>query len=184
MFFLWPERPDNFHFLLNELLTPLLPIEILLVLFYHRGLSKKRQTGLNSACLYKKMLVKCKSSSVLYGVVRSFFRDLDVMRMAFAEPCASNPYELGVFAKFLEIFRSAVSHAGAKAADQLMDRILQRAFVRYASFDAFRYELLIVVLEVAVLAALLHSGHGAHAAVYFVAASLINFRLSRAFFRA
>ncbi|MNV45861.1 hypothetical protein D3C71_1376700 [compost metagenome] len=65
-----------------------------------------------------------------------------------------------------------------------MNGIRQGAFERDASFNAFRNELLVVILEVTVLAALLHGAHAAHAAVYFKLPALVQLGFARALFRA
>ena len=68
--------------------------------------------------------------------------------------------------------------------DHLVNRVSCRSFVRYTAFDAFGDELLSVFLEVTVLTATFHRSQGAHAAVFFVAAALVDDRFARAFFRA
>ena len=88
-----------------------------------------------------------------------------------------------------DVGAAAVAHAGAQAADQLMDHRGDAALVRDAAFDAFRHQLLAglgvgveieLVLEVAVAAAAAHRAERAHAAVFLEAAALIEDHLARA----
>jgi hypothetical protein len=46
------------------------------------------------------------------------------------------------FVQFLDVRAAAVAHAGTQPADQLMDRVGQRALVRDAALDALGHELL------------------------------------------
>ena len=100
------------------------------------------------------------------------------MRISFASRCS-----VGMFGA------AAVAHAGAQAADQLMDHRGDAAFVGDAPFDAFRHQLLAapraaveveLVLEVAVAAAAAHRADRAHAAVLLEAAALVEDHLARA----
>src|SRR5664279_4406087 len=78
-----------------------------------------------------------------------------------------------------------VTHAGTQTTEQLMNNCQYAAFVRYASLDTFRYQLVVVafsVLEVTVFGALLHCSQTAHAAVGFVGPPLIQFDFARRFF--
>ena len=54
------------------------------------------------------------------------------------------------------------------------------SLVSYTSFYAFRYKLLGILLEIAVLAAVLHGCNGSHATIYLVFSSLVQFECSRA----
>ena len=89
-------------------------------------------------------------------------------------------HELAGVLQLLDVAGAAESHAGADAAEQLEDRVLDRALVGDAAFDAFRHQFLRVLLEVAVLAALLHRADGAHAAVDLVLSALVELEFSRA----
>src|SRR5688572_7046937 len=85
--------------------------------------------------------------------------------------------ELGVLPQVSDGLRAAVAHAGAQATDHLVDEVAQRPAVRHAAFDAFGNQLaggLHVGLAVAVLAALDHGAHRAHAAVGLIAAALVD----------
>lgn len=121
---------------------------------------------------------------LVYAVVRSFFRDVDIVRMAFTKTGCGDLDELRIFNHFFNVVAATVAHGCAETADHLVNRVSCRSFVRYTAFDAFGDELLGIFLEVTVLTATFHSGQGAHAAVFFVAAALIDDRFARAFFRA
>ena len=86
-------------------------------------------------------------SSELQGIVRCFFGNLDIMRMALAESCTRDPDELGVIPQFLQVLCTAIAHTRAQSTDQLMDGICQRPFVSNTALDAFRYQFLIVILK-------------------------------------
>ena len=84
---------------------------------------------------------------------------------------------------------AAVAHAGAQAADELVDHRGDAALVRDAALDAFGHELLgavavgvevELVLEVAVAAAAAHRAERSHAAVLLEAAALVQDDLARA----
>ena len=68
-----------------------------------------------------------------------------------------------------------------KAAEQLEDGVAQRTLVGHAAFHAFRNKLLRILLEVAILAALLHRCEGAHAAIDLELTTLIDFQRARRF---
>ena len=73
---------------------------------------------------------------------------------------------------------------GAQAAHELEDGVRQRPLVGHAALDALGHELLGVLLEVAVLAALGHGGEGTHAAIDLEGAALIDLHRARALLRA
>ena len=85
---------------------------------------------------------------------------------------------------------AAIAHAGAQAAGHLVDDGDDAAFVGHAAFNALGHELVGIgvasaaFLEVAVCTALAHGANGAHAAVAFVAAALVEDDFARRFFGA
>src|SRR4051812_37456135 len=91
-------------------------------------------------------------------VVRRLFRDDHVVDVALAEALRGGADEPRRGAEVLDGLRAGVAHAGAEAADQLVEDRGERAAVRDATLDAFRHELLVggAALAVAILAALLH----------------------------
>ena len=101
--------------------------------------------------------------------------------MAFLQRSSGNLHELAVLLQLLNGCRAAVSHTGPQAAHKLEYRILHGSLICHASFHAFRNQLLRVLLEIAVLAAVLHRRNGAHPAVYLILSSLIQLKCSRAF---
>src|SRR6266702_4799148 len=74
-------------------------------------------------------------------IVRRLAGDDHVMHMALAEPCAGDADELCVFLQLLDGFAAEVSHAGAQAADELVDHRFERPAIRDAAFDALGNEL-------------------------------------------
>src|SRR5699024_6546345 len=98
---------------------------------------------------------------------------MDVMRMTLSQSCGGHLHKSAFFFQLFDRLSSTVSHTGAKTADQLEDRIFHGSFVSDTSFHAFRNQLLGILLEVTVLAAVLHRCQGAHATVYFIFSSLI-----------
>ena len=104
------------------------------------------------------------------------------MRLAHAG--GGDLHEAGVAAHLGDAAAAGVAHAGAQAADHLVDDRRHRALEGHAAFDAFRHELLDFargVLEVAVLAALGHRTQRAHAAIALVATALEQLDLARGF---
>ena len=84
---------------------------------------------------------------------------------------------------------AAVAHAGAQAADELVNHRRDAALVRDAALDPLGHELLgrlrvrieiELVLEVAVAAAAAHRAERSHAAVFLEAAALVENHLARA----
>ena len=122
---------------------------------------------------------------LVYAVIRSFFRDIDIMGMAFTKAGCGNLDELRIFNHFFDVVAAAIAHGGPETTDHLINSIGSRSFIRYTAFNAFRNELLSIgiFLEVTVFTARFHGSQGAHAAVFFVASALVNDRFARAFFR-
>ena len=125
--------------------------------------------------------------ALLGAVIRRFLGDRDVVHVRFAEAGGRDANQLGLALQLGDRRAAAVAHAGAQAADQLVDHRGDAAFVRDASFrclparsfvarPAFEVEL---VLEVAVAAAAAHRADRAHAAVVLVAAPLVENDLAR-----
>src|SRR5690349_2374061 len=108
--------------------------------------------------------------------------------MALADAGWRDPNQPRLALQRLDVLRAAVTHAGAQAADQLMDHRRDAALVRDASFDPLRHQLVAaagrleieLVLEVAVAAAAAHRADRSHAAVLLEAASLVENHLARA----
>ena len=73
---------------------------------------------------------------LVYAVIRSFFRDIDIMGMAFTKAGCGNLDELRIFNHFLDVVAAAIAHGCAKTADHLINRIGSRSFVRYTAFNA------------------------------------------------
>ena len=84
---------------------------------------------------------------------------------------------------------AGVAHAGAQAADELMDHRGHAALVGHAALDAFGHQLLDafgafeveLVLEVAIAATPAHGAQRAHPAVFLEAAALVEDELAWTF---
>ena len=79
---------------------------------------------------------------------------------------------------------AAVTHTGTKSAEKLEYGVLQITLVCHTSLYTFGYKLLGILLEVTVLAAVLHSSDGSHAAIYLVFSALEQLVASGALFTA
>src|SRR6266545_3776038 len=90
----------------------------------------------------------------LFGmVVRGFLGDDDVVHVALAQAGGADAHEAGARAQLVDVAAADVAHAGAQAADELVDRLRERAAVGHAALDALGHELVgrDVALEVAIL---------------------------------
>src|SRR5262245_23146087 len=70
------------------------------------------------------------ADALFRAVVRRFLRDRDVVHVALAEARGRNPNELRLVLKLRDRRAAAIAHAGAEAADELMDHGGDAAFVR------------------------------------------------------
>src|SRR3569623_3518988 len=123
---------------------------------------------------------------LLDAVVRGFLRDDHVVNVTLAQPRRGDLHELSLRMHLGDRRAADVAHRSTQPADELVDRLAQRALVRDAALDAFRHELLRLIvrdvgLEVAVLRPFLHRADRAHAAVALVAAALVQDDLARRF---
>src|SRR5437868_843378 len=94
--------------------------------------------------------------------------------MAFAQTGAGNADKAGTLLKFRDGVRAEVPHAGAYAAQYLMDRVVKGAFEGHAPLDAFGDETCVGVLTIAVAGAFAHGALTAHAAIVLVGPALIQ----------
>src|SRR4051812_36621658 len=97
--------------------------------------------------------------------------------MAFRHAGGGDAAEFGLGAKLFDVFRAAITHAGAEPADELVDEIAQRPAVWHAAFHPFRHELAAIAhagLAIAVARAGDHRSHRAHAAIALVAPALVD----------
>ena len=85
-------------------------------------------------------------------VIGRFFRDGNVVRVAFDKGCVRDAHKARFFAHLVDAVHAAVSHAGADPADHLIDDIRQPSAIRHTPFNALRHELFIVLLEITVVA--------------------------------
>ena len=118
------------------------------------------------------------------GIVGGFLGDGDIVGVAFDKARAGDADELGLFVQFGDGGAAGVAHAALDAAHQLVDVIRQRAPVGHAALHALRHQLFVALLEVAVAAAVLHGGDGAHAAVALVLAALVDLAFAGGFLAA
>ena len=108
--------------------------------------------------------------AVVFGgvVVGGFAGDLDVVGVRFDHAGVGDLDEAGARAEFFDGFGAAIAHAGAEAADHLVDEIAEGAAVVDEALDAFGDKLggfLDAGLAIAIGGALDHGAHGAHSAV-------------------
>src|SRR5688572_25840617 len=82
------------------------------------------------------------STLSLEVVVRRFLRDDDVVHVALAEPGRRDPHELRLRLQLGDVRAPGVAHAGAQAAEELVDRRRDRSAIRHAPLDALGHELL------------------------------------------
>src|SRR5690606_25987596 len=124
-------------------------------------------------------------NNLIGPVVRGFLGDLYVVHMRFTHACGSNFYEFRFLVQIFDGAAATIAHGSTQAADQLINDGNNTAFVRDASLNAFRYELVDVigrVLEVAVGRTIGHRAKAAHAAIRLVRTSLEKHNLTRRFF--
>src|SRR5580698_3363568 len=76
-------------------------------------------------------------------VVRSFFRDDDVVHVALAQALGGDPDEPRLRPELLDALAARVAHAAAEAADELVEDGRERSAVRHATLDALGDELLV-----------------------------------------
>src|SRR6185436_17270622 len=127
------------------------------------------------------------STGLFDRVVGCFLGDRDVVGVGFPEAGSRDAHELSLGAELVDRLRAAVAHAGAEAADELVDEFAEAALEGDHAFDAFGDELGLVLdraLAVALLRAAHHGAFGAHAAVDLVAAALVDHGLAGAFLAA
>src|SRR5437763_1134893 len=80
--------------------------------------------------------------SIFHAVIRCFLGDVDIVQVAFGHAGGGDAAEAGFGAEAFDVGGAAVAHAGAEAADHLIDKIAQVAAIGDAAFDAFGDELL------------------------------------------
>src|SRR5271165_6978744 len=123
---------------------------------------------------------------LLQPVIGRFLGDDDVVYVAFAKAGRCDAEEFRFVLQFADRSRAAISHAGAQAADKLINHLGQRTFIRDAAFDAFGNEFAAGFLGVAIGSALSygHRTHRSHSAIALECAALIQNGLAGAFFGA
>src|SRR5882724_5258087 len=97
-----------------------------------------------------------RDSVLLDRVVGGFLGDRDVVGMRLAEAGPADAHELRLGAELLDRLGAAVAHAGAQAADELVDEFAEPALERDHAFHALGDELGLVLdraLAVALLGA-------------------------------
>src|SRR5690606_10806975 len=116
----------------------------------------------------------------LHPVVRRFLGGGHVVHVALAHAGRRTANQPGLALPPGDVGAAAVAHAGAQAADELVDDRRRRTLVRDPPLNPFGYQLvgrpasfqIELVLEVAVAAAAAHGANRPHAAVLLVAAPL------------
>jgi hypothetical protein len=107
-------------------------------------------------------------------IVRGFFSHDDIVDMTFLQTGRGNPDEARSCAKFSEVRRTAIPHAGTKPAIKLMQAGRKPAAIRNPTFNAFRNKLALlhIRLEIAVCTPLSHCPKRTHAAVDLIGTTL------------
>src|SRR4051794_33940591 len=108
----------------------------------------------------------------LVAVIWGLLGDRNIVRMALGHAGRGDPAEAGVLSQLLDVAGAAVTHAGAEAADELIDEVTQWAAIGNATLDPLGHELAAVFhrsLAIAVAGAGDHRTGAAHAAIGFVA---------------
>ena len=77
-----------------------------------------------------------------YAIVRCFFGDLHVVDVGFSHASAGDAHKLRLGTHLLDVGAAGVTHRGTQTAHQLVNDRGERPFVRNATFDAFRHQLL------------------------------------------
>ena len=106
-----------------------------------------------------------------------------VLGMTLEDAGVGDADELGVV-QVINGCSTTIAHAAAEAAYELVDDLLNRAFVGHAACDAFGHELLGVLdvpLEVAVFASALHCLERTHAAIALELSAVVDDGIARAF---
>src|SRR5688572_13115844 len=130
--------------------------------------------------------------NLFHSIIRGFLGDGHVVDVALAGAGGRDANELRAALELGDGRGAAIAHAGAQAADELMNHRRDAALVGNPPLDALGDQFLggaaplqiELVLEVAVAAAAAHRANGSHAAVFLVAAALEQDQLARAFVRA
>src|SRR5690606_20450415 len=127
-----------------------------------------------------------RTGGLLVAVVGRLTRDVHVVRVALLHARHGDADEAGLL-QGAHVRGTAITHAGTQAAHQLVHHLGQGAFVRHPTADTLGHQLADVVLhvlEVAVLAAVLHGLDAAHAAVGLEATAFVDDGLPGAFLHA
>ena len=113
---------------------------------------------------------------LFHAVVRGFLGDDHVVDVGFAEAGGGDADELAELGEFGKRACADVAHAALEAADELVGKAVERAFVGDASFHAFGNGLAAfgAFLGVAIGGAGLHGSSGTHAAIGLEGAALIE----------
>src|ERR1039458_9281781 len=98
-----------------------------------------------TCCLYYDRLL-------LHPVVGRFLRDDDVVHVALAQAGGRDAQEARLGLQLGDAAGAAVPHAGAQAADHLIDQLGERPFGGHAAFDAFGNHFDVGILGIAVVA--------------------------------
>ena len=109
--------------------------------------------------------------------------------MILPHTCRRNLKESRVRAQLFDSFRATITHTSPQAADQLIQKLVQFAFVGHAPFNALRHQLavastIVVRLSIAFARAMNHRPERPHPSISFVGSSLIQHSLARAFVQA
>src|SRR5262249_36536200 len=122
-----------------------------------------------------------------HAVVGGFASDDDVMDVRLAKTGGGDADELGFFGEIFERGRADVPHAALQAADELIAKRGERAFVGDAALDAFGdgFAAVGLILHDGVpVGTGVHGSDGAHAAIGLESAALVENRFAGRFFRA
>ena len=106
------------------------------------------------------------------GIVGSFLGDIDIVGVGLPEASGGNLHKLGLAVQLLYGVTASVAHTGLQAAHQLVDGLARESLVRNSALYPFGNQLLVVLLEIAVLGALVHGRQGTHTPVDLELAAL------------
>ena len=106
------------------------------------------------------------------------------MNVAFLNARTADAYEFSFGTQQINGTTAGQTHTGTQTAHLLVNDLFQAAFIGHAAFDTFRHQFVsgVIALEIAIRGAFGHRAKGAHPAVGFVRATLIEFDFTRGLF--
>jgi hypothetical protein len=118
------------------------------------------------------------NDEIVFYDVNAMHSNKYVVGMAFNKTCVSDSYESCLCLQFFYILTAAITHTRAKTAHHLEYCIGKRSLERNSTFNSLGNKLFVVLLEISVLTAHIHSGDTAHSAIDLELSALIDFGVS------